>query len=123
MKIKIACSLLVLSFLLIAALVSRVLLKMSIDDAENQVSSFVLPVSTNEQDLISFLEVIANYYPSGTKHERGSSLDNIVESARSNAITCVIERLRVVTKTNYGDGAQAWIDGYEKSQVGIEIGK
>ncbi len=51
----------------------------------------------NAKEAAGFLEYTVSYYPSGTKQERGSQLDRIVECCRRCAIQNIIARLRTVT--------------------------
>jgi len=56
--------------------------------------------TTNEMVLSNTLIYVRNYYPSGTKQARDSALDQIVESARSNAIYVLENRLRELSVRN-----------------------
>ncbi len=55
------------------------------------------------------LEYVVGYYPSGTKQERGSRLDCIVERDRAHAIRAIIECLRSKTGEDLGTSPEAWI--------------
>jgi hypothetical protein len=58
------------------------------------------------------LEYVLNYYPSGSKQARGTQLDTVVESARSNAIAALITRLRVTTGKDFGNDPGKWLKEY-----------
>jgi hypothetical protein len=58
------------------------------------------------------LRYAAHYYPSGTKQERGSSLDRIVERQRSQAIEDIIAHLRTKTGRDLGVDPEPWIEAY-----------
>ena len=55
------------------------------------------------------LEYAVNYYPSGSKQEVGSRLDQIVERQRTSAVRDIIAHLRSKTGQDFGDDPQAWI--------------
>jgi len=60
------------------------------------------------------LEYVVNYYPSGTKQERGSRLDRIVERERAFAEQAIVAHLRAKTGTDLGERPETWIQKYAK---------
>jgi hypothetical protein len=60
----------------------------------------------------AFLQYAVHYYPSGTKQEAGSRLDQIVERQRANAVREIIAHLRSKTGQDLGDDPQVWIDTF-----------
>lgn len=61
------------------------------------------------------LHYLVNYYPSGTKQEAGSALDQIVEQQRQRAIQEIIAVLRVRTHDDLGPQPEPWIKKYGKT--------
>lgn len=55
-------------------------------------------------------EAIINYYPSGTKQEKGSRLDSLVENTRKNIIADIIVFLKNKTGKDFGKNPQIWIE-------------
>jgi hypothetical protein len=55
------------------------------------------------------LEYVVSYYPSGTKQETGSRLDQIVERDRSLAARDIVAHLRTQTGEDLGENPKAWI--------------
>jgi len=93
------------------------ILKLRVSFAEGQISIFEAMKSsldniTNPQKLSAELEYVVNYYPSGSKQVRGSQLDRIVEIARANATSEIINRLHAVTAKDLGNDPQRWIKEY-----------
>jgi hypothetical protein len=62
---------------------------------------------------VECLDYTVHYYPSGTKQIPGSSLDLMVERARSEAAAAIIDHLRRVTGLDLGDEPQPWIEQVE----------
>lgn len=60
------------------------------------------------------LDYIVSYYPSGTKQERGTPLDFVVERHRNNSANAVIRRLRELTGKDLGDAPKPWITEYSE---------
>lgn len=58
------------------------------------------------------LSYVVSYYPSGTKQETGSPLDEIVERARQEAVASIIAHLRHTTGDDRGTTAEPWITKY-----------
>jgi len=58
------------------------------------------------------LEYIVKYYPSGTKQEPGSQLNEIVERARGLAIQDIVASLRTNASQDLGENPEAWIQKY-----------
>jgi hypothetical protein len=54
------------------------------------------------------------YYPSGSKQEKGSRLDRMVERERARAVRDIIAYLRTKTGQDLGDNPEAWIEKYGK---------
>ena len=89
------------------------MLRVRVDFAEAQVNIFEeMKRSANEtadpQKLSGQLEYVVNYYPSDSKQPKGSRLDGVVETARSNAIGAIISRLRITTGKDLGESPEAW---------------
>lgn len=59
-----------------------------------------------------YLSYALHYYPSGTKQRRGSSLDEVVETARQWAVNEMIAELRRKTGEDLGNDPVKWIDKY-----------
>jgi hypothetical protein len=59
-----------------------------------------------------YLDCAVNYYPSGSKQDRGSKLDRIVERERASAIRDIIIDLRKKTRQDLGADPKIWIDNY-----------
>ncbi len=71
--------------------------------------------AANDEDVaLASLEYVVSYYPSGTKQEKGSRLDLIVERERAFAVKEIIAHLRVKTGKDFGDSPEAWIQKYAK---------
>jgi hypothetical protein len=64
------------------------------------------------KEAIGYLECTIHYYPSGTKQETGSPLDDIVESSRRSAVRDILSRLRNLTNRDLGDDPESWIATY-----------
>ena len=60
------------------------------------------------------LEYVVGYYPSGSKQERGSRLDRIVERERTLAARDIVAYLRTKTGEDLGASPEAWIQKYAK---------
>ena len=89
------------------------MLRMRVDFAEAQVDIFEqMKGSANETTdalkLSGLLEYVVNYYPSDSKQPKGSRLDRVVETARSNAIGAIISRLRTATGKDLGESPEEW---------------
>ncbi len=61
---------------------------------------------------VGALEYAINYYPSGTKQETGSELDDIVERARRYAVEDIVAHLRLIAPEVLGDDPEAWLKAY-----------
>jgi hypothetical protein len=61
------------------------------------------------KDAAECLAYVVAYYPSGTKQETGSALDEIVEASRKETVLCIINELRRKTGEDYGDKPELWI--------------
>jgi predicted metal-dependent hydrolase len=70
--------------------------------------------STTPRDIAESLEYVAHYYPSGTKQEAGSRLDRVVERHRKAVVRDIVEHLRSVTKQDFGERPEPWIEKYVK---------
>jgi hypothetical protein len=62
------------------------------------------------QEAIQCMNYVLNYYPSGTKQNSGSQLDSIVERARKQALTSIINDCRARHAVDFGDDPHKWID-------------
>jgi hypothetical protein len=60
------------------------------------------------------LEYVASYYPSGSKQDAGSRLDQMVERERTLAERDIIAFLRTKTGEDLGTSPEAWIQKYAK---------
>jgi hypothetical protein len=58
------------------------------------------------------LEYIVNYYPSGTKQQTGSELDQMVERERNLAERDIVAYLRTKTGQDLGASPEPWIQKY-----------
>jgi hypothetical protein len=106
-------------FLLLAA--QYAWLKIRVGYALGQVTIFQeMRVSaeraSDPNQIAGFLEYVVDYYPSGSKQNRGSCLDVIVENARSNASAAIVARLRIVTGKDLGADPDAWLRVYGKNE-------
>lgn len=68
--------------------------------------------SSDPTEVAGFLKYAAEYYPSGSKQEFGSFLDEIVERNRQDAVRDMIAILRNQTADDLGDDPQPWIEKY-----------
>src|SRR5436190_10455555 len=89
------------------------MLRIRVDFAEDQIDMFEqMKGSANEttdtRKLSGLLEYVVNYYPSDSKQPKGSRLDRVVETARSNAINAIINRLRTATGKDLGERPEEW---------------
>lgn len=66
----------------------------------------------NPAQSAEYLRRVVTYYPSGTKLESGSPLDQIVELQRQRAIQEIITMLRVRTRDDLGRAPEPWIKKY-----------
>lgn len=64
---------------------------------------------SDARGLVARLVYVRDYYPSGTKQAKGTTLDSMVERSRELALARILERLRTVTGTNCGDDVDAWV--------------
>lgn len=64
----------------------------------------------NRKEIASQLNYIINYYPSGTKQEKGSRLDRIVESARKDVLEDLIIFLKGKLNEDYGSVPEKWVE-------------
>ena len=55
------------------------------------------------------LHSVINYYPSGSRIRQGSTVDRVVERARSWAVAKIIDDLRKPTGKDLGDDPQNWL--------------
>jgi hypothetical protein len=67
---------------------------------------------TDPHKIAESLQYVVNYYPSGARQRKGSSLDAIVESSRSAAVRAIIARLRATTGADEGASPEPWIKRY-----------
>jgi hypothetical protein len=59
------------------------------------------------------LEYVVNYYPSGSKQDSGSPLDEVVETSRRLAIENIITCLRLKSGKDFGDDPKVWLKNRE----------
>jgi hypothetical protein len=60
------------------------------------------------------LDYVVSYYPSGSKQETGSRLDQMVERERALAARDIVAYLRTKTGEDLGESPQAWIQKHAK---------
>ena len=65
-------------------------------------------------DAADCLGYIVSYYPSDSKQEPGSRLDQMVEHERARAIRDIVAYLRTKTGEDLGESPEAWIQKYAK---------
>ena len=116
-KIVIWLLLFVISCLCVFLGIKYTILKLEVAFARGQVTTFEVmrassQTETNANKIAEALEYVINYYPSGSKQRQRSSLDSIVETARSNAVTAIISRLRMTTGKDFGTDPNAWLKEY-----------
>jgi hypothetical protein len=111
---------LVISFILVVLLtVKYTTLRLRIAYADDQITVFSARIYssdsiTNPMQLADQLDYLVHYYPSGTKQDKGTKLDRVVEGTRSIAIAAIITRLRDITGRNLGADPQLWITEYQE---------
>ncbi len=71
-------------------------------------------LQVDEHSAAGYLQYVVFYYPSGTKQERGSRLDRMVEQERSLVVKDILAHLRAKTGQDLGDNPEAWIQRYPK---------
>lgn len=69
----------------------------------------------NPAQLADRLRTVITYYPSGTKQDKGSALDQIVEQQRDRAVQEIITMLRVRTRDDLGRAPEPWIKKYGRA--------
>ena len=62
------------------------------------------------------LQYVVWYYPSGSKQQTGSRLDQIVERERTNAVKQILTYLKTKTGEDLGNDPQKWIEKYAKDK-------
>ena len=62
------------------------------------------------------LQYVVWYYPSGSKQQTGSRLDQIVECERTNAVKQILTYLKTKTGEDLGNDPQKWIEKYAKDK-------
>jgi len=93
--------------------------KMCVDFADEQTAMFDQMRerslrANNAIEIVGYLDYATHYYPSGTKQEKGSPLDEIVERGRRSAIRDIIAHLRTQTGRDLGDDPDLWIAEFAK---------
>ena len=63
----------------------------------------------------SYLDAVIGYYPSGTKQQRGTKLDRLVERHRNDASMAIIRHLRQITGKDLGNDPQRWLEEFDKT--------
>src|SRR4051794_12731414 len=61
---------------------------------------------------VGFLQYAVEYYPSGSRQEKGSGFDEIVERHRSAIVREIIADLRTKTGRDLGSEPTAWINAF-----------
>lgn len=93
--------------------VKCVLYSIRTEFARDQINMFSnmegLAGSGSERDAAEALQYVIGYYPSGTKQPAGSTLDRIVEHARSHAIDEIVSILRSRTGQDFGNDPKEWL--------------
>jgi hypothetical protein len=74
----------------------------------DEIRTKALAVS-NPSEIAGFLQYAVHYYPSGTKQQTGSQLDQIVERHRTNTVREIIAHLRAKTGRDLGDDPRQWL--------------
>ena len=95
------------------SLVSHAITSVQIAFAEDQTAIFEeMRKKTAESATVDVgpLEYTLRFYPSGTKLDKGSTLDRIVERARQSTIREIIAMLRSRTGLDLGDDPQRWVE-------------
>lgn len=120
MKVILLSSLIVVAVLCVVCAAKYTMLKLKVAFADGQVAIFEemkasASSTTDPQQLSGKLEYVLNYYPTGSKQVKGTQLDRIVETARSNSIAAIITRLRGVTGKDFGNDPQQWLKEYPPS--------
>ena len=64
-------------------------------------------------EAVRYLEYIDDYYPSGTKQDVGSLLDEIVEHNRDIAKRDIVAHLRATTGKDFGNDPKNWIKKFK----------
>jgi len=110
-------SLVLASFLAVFFAAIYTTLKLRVAFADGQVAIFratkVAAATTTDINVLKDqLNYVVNYYPSGSRQVRGTQLDRVVESARSNTIETIIDRLRTTTGRDLGKDPQQWLREY-----------
>ncbi|MCE9552546.1 MAG: hypothetical protein K8T91_04100 [Planctomycetes bacterium] len=70
--------------------------------------------STSPPEIASLLEGVVNYYPSGSKQQKGSRLDKVVERHRAAVVREIIAHLRRTTGEDLGESPEPWIKKHVK---------
>lgn len=65
-------------------------------------------------EAVDCLGYVVSYYPSGSKQETGSQLDQVVERERARAIRDIVAYLRTKTGEDLGESPEAWIRKHAK---------
>ena len=120
MKFILLSSLIVVAVLCVVCAAKYTMLKLQVAFADGQVAIFEeMEASANStidpRQMSGKLEYAVNYYPSGSKQTKGTQLDRIVETARSNSIAAIIARLRTTTGKDFGNDPQQWLKEYPPS--------
>ena len=69
-------------------------------------------LKSDAKEAAEYLEYVTHYYVSGTRQEKGSRIDVMVERDRRRVIKEIIAYLRVKTGQDLGDDPQAWIRSF-----------
>ena len=63
----------------------------------------------------NYLDAVISYYPSGSKQQRGTKLDRLVERHRHDASLAIIRHLRQITGKDLGNDPQCWLEEFNKA--------
>lgn len=69
--------------------------------------------TSDPAEAAGFLAYTVWYYPTGSKQDASSFLDEIVERDRDAAIRDIIADLRIKTGQHLGGDPQAWLEAYD----------
>jgi hypothetical protein len=120
MKVVLVSLFILVAVLCVVCAAKYTMLKLRVAFADGQVAIFEemeasAKGTTDPRQMSGKLEYVLNYYPSGSKQAKGTQLDRIVETARSNSIAAIIARLRTTTGKDFGNDPQQWLKEYPPS--------
>ena len=117
MRLVLLLSVVVVSCLCILFATKYTMLKLRVDFAAGQIATIeemktAAGETTDPHKLSGQLQYVVSYYPSGSKQFNGTSLDRVVETARSNAVAAIIAHLRATTGKDLANDPEAWFKEY-----------